>query len=210
MYHGISAYNRTCKVLELIHRADAVANSAAGTICCADKPIGPVGVFVAGTCPVAFIGDVWSSPDDTTVGRCFSSEWKLSGSDLGGIAYVEGSDTLNLLGSEYNCETQEDEYFVRASYSINASANLSDAAMENISKESEELGNDYSEYWFHSTRVTAVWLSIDADHRWQKIARILARRYDVPLMRVTGRRLEWCQEQLPEEIAPYDLYEEAI
>jgi hypothetical protein len=210
MYHGISAFNRTNMVLELVHRADAIANGAAGTICCADKPIGPVGVFVDGTCPVAFIGDVRSKPDDTAVGRCFTSEWRLFRSYLGGIAYREGSDTLNLFGSEYNCETQKDEYFISASYSINASANLTDAEMENISKESEDLGYDYAEYWFHSTRVTSVWLSVDADQRWQKIARILARRYDVPLMRVTGRRLEWRQEQNPEEVEPYDLHEEAI
>jgi hypothetical protein len=31
-------------------------------------------------------------------------------------------------------------------------------------------------------------------------------------MRVTGRRLEWRQEQLPEDqdFGPYDLYEEAV
>jgi hypothetical protein len=212
MYHGISAYNRTNKVLELVRRADAIAHGEAGTICCADKPIGPVGVFVDGVCPVAFVGDVWSTLEDCAVGRGFSSDWRLRHSDLGGIAYHEGSDCLNLWKSEYNYETQNDEWFITESISIDASANLTDSEIENVSKESEELGNNYAEYWFHSTRVTAVWLSADASPWWQKVARILARRYDVPLMRVTGRRLEWRQENLPEDqdFGPYDLYEEAV
>jgi hypothetical protein len=210
MYHGISAYNRTSKTIELVRRADAIANGDAGTICCADTPIGPVGVFVSGVCPVAFSGDVWSTPAPTPVGRAFTSEWRLRGSN--GIFCVAGSDTLELLGSEYNDDVQDDEWFVRTSYSIDASANLSDAAIEEASKESEELGNPYAEYWFHSTSVTAVWVSVDADRRWHKVARILARRYNVPLMRVTGRRLEWRPEQLPvdQDFGPYDLYEEAV
>jgi hypothetical protein len=215
MYHGLSAYNRTHSGLEVIRRADAIANGEAGTICCADTTIGPVGVFVEGKCPVAFAGDVWSKPDDSTsIGRCFTSisktRWEWDSIQI----VSEGDSTLRLMDAVWDENTERYVWETEHTYFVDASADLTDAQVEKVSAVSEQLGNTYAEFWFRETSVSAVWVSVDASPRWHKIARILARRLDVPLMRVTGKRLEWRKPVLPvedqEDFGPYDLYEEAI
>lgn len=42
MYHGISAYNRSTQIYELISRAEKLGSVSA---CYADRPIGPIGIY---------------------------------------------------------------------------------------------------------------------------------------------------------------------
>jgi len=60
-FHGLSAYSGIKRPLEILRAAEKIQHDLKEEdLCVADRPIGPLGVILAGTIRLAFDCDVWS------------------------------------------------------------------------------------------------------------------------------------------------------
>jgi hypothetical protein len=99
MYHGISAFNRSSKIHDLISRVAVLSSVSA---CYADRPIGPIGVYcdIDHADRVDYIAehDVWSYVDDNGT-RQMSETIDADETDY---VYPSGGDDLYALYCEYS------------------------------------------------------------------------------------------------------------
>jgi len=71
-FHGLSAFNKATSAIELRTRAEAAMGQE---VCCADAPIGNVGLAVSGQCSTVYSSDCWSFVKDGE--RDTAQDWNL-------------------------------------------------------------------------------------------------------------------------------------
>lgn len=100
MYHGISAFNRSGKIYDLLKRVEVLPTVSA---CYADRPIGPIGVYcdIEHADRVDYISDrdVWSYVDEDGIRRVSDKISVMSEED---VHYVEPGDDLYQIYCEYS------------------------------------------------------------------------------------------------------------
>ena len=160
LFHGIKAYTgRSDLGYESIRKAEGLTEIGlgGGEICVADKPIGSVGVLVAGSLSHLFTSDVWSEVDSN--GKRQTN---------GGVDYC----LKNLLaGLEL---TQ-------------ARVNILCDQVAKLAREKCRSHGDYAEGWMTPTGITGVWVNKYASKKDKKLARVLARRLNVQMFVVDGK-----------------------
>lgn len=151
MYHGLSAFNRTVSIYALIKRIKKLASV---TACYADRPIGPIGVFVdiEHADKVAYIADRDMRSYDTDHGqREIGYRASFYANYINDKDYLE---TCNL-------------YQLYKEYSV-----LADRVDRH--KKYSEVGAIASP--------DALWVNPKYGEKWVKIARVLSRKFNLHLM----------------------------
>ncbi|MFZ4504590.1 MAG: hypothetical protein ACOYM1_11635 [Methylovulum sp.] len=150
MFHGLAAYCGGNKGTQIISKANNVVGNE---VCCSDKAIGPVGVFVSGHVTDAYFRDCWSWVNPETGRRETSQE--SSGVNL---EHSEG-----WLAALRLCIAEEGDSY------------------------------RYAEIFCISESIDCIWIKVDAKERFKKIARVLGRKYNVPVVTVTNdsNALNW-------------------
>jgi len=105
MYHGLSAYNRTTKIHDLIKRAEVLPSVCA---CYADRPLGPIGVFCdiehAEHVDYLVDQDAWSVAGERNHVRHFGNN--IAGSDAE-YHFPEKEDNLFQLYCEFSRKAEK-------------------------------------------------------------------------------------------------------
>ena len=160
LFHGVKAYTgRSDLVYESIRKVECLIDIGlgGGEICVADKPIGSVGVLVAGNLSHLFTSDVWSETDSNGKRQT-----------KGGVDYCLKDLLAGLPLTQARVNILCDE-------------------VAKLAREKCSSHGDYAEGWMTPTGITGVWVNKYASKKDKKLARVLSRRLNVQLFVVDGK-----------------------
>lgn len=190
-YHGVSAYARTADYLTRRTRVDALLSGV--EICVADRPIGPIGVTVAGDISKAFSEDVWSSLNKwgdrvASDSAHYVAESVSSPSRLGWAAFAKSQARKNLQdwaqawGDELEMSLRLDQSRFMNRQKVRKIRECLKDAIADLA--AENFGKAYCEAWMRPRCVAQVWVKSHACLRDKRHAEMLARIFGVESVEV--------------------------
>jgi len=192
-FHGLSAYSGIKTPLAIAQAAIKIQRELfKEEVCVADRPIGPVGLCLAGPISCAFDRDIWSIVDENGK-RDVSDEqtrywyvenpsdktWQESclHSLIGSICSGEYGDTADDV-MDYNDINEAIKYVASVYCEIDFRLYLRGS-------------RHYCEAWMHHPTIVSVWVKKWADTNTFRVAKKLARIFSVRLHVVDGTTRIW-------------------